>query len=366
VSVTASTPGLGARFLGLVFALLLGGALVVIAVPNASTSFARGFDLPWLAELTAELQTLTAKLPAFDLLVEWIALALAAYLGALLLISLRHWRPTLFLLGLATLVVATILLHLLAWTGFLAFHVARFAYVVFSAVSGFFAALLSPVTAFVGGIVRAVFGAMFGSWAWLAAIIAFAVVVWLAIRFGNDFFHFAGVVAGIVGVATGFVYLLSLVPESVWHNIVAVAVTVFLWLLWLFVVATVGQLFVDQLRGTVVAGSDARGVVMGAIAVGSALALLMLTGNAFDAYDFYPPAVATWAESAVRANTAPQFDAAVALVVIGLSALGVLSNLVHMRPSPEKRHLRQSLVYTIVGTVMGGFLAAVAKSTESR
>jgi hypothetical protein len=68
----------------------------------------------------------------------------------------------------------------------------------------------------------------------------------------------------------------------------------------------------------------------------------------------------------VQANTAPQFDAAVALFVVGLSVLGVLSNLFRMRPAPEKRHLRQSLIYTIVGTVMGGFLAAVARATDQR
>lgn len=366
MSVTANSPRLGARFLGLVFAMCVGAVLVVVALPAATTSFARGFDLPWLVDLAAELQELTGKLPEFGLLTEWIGLALVAYLGALLLVSVRHWRLSLFALGLATLVLATVLLHLLAWTGFVAYHVARFAYLVFSAVSGFLAGLLSPVTTFVRAAVDTVFGAMFGSWAWLAATIAFALVVALAIRFGNDFFRVAGVVAGILGLFAGAVHLLSLVPESVWQDILNVAVTVFLWLLWLFVVATVGQLFVDQLRGTMLAGSDARGVVLGAIAVGSALALLMLTGNAYGAYDFYPDVVATWAANAVQANTAPQFDAAVALFVIGLSVLGVLSNLFRMRPAPEKRHLRQSLIYTIVGTVMGGFLAAVARATDQR
>lgn len=142
--------------------------------------------------------------------------------------------------------------------------------------------------------------------------------------------------------------------------------TFLLWLLWFCVIAAVGQLFVDQLRGTMVAGSDARGVVLGAIAVGSAVALLMLTGNAFHAYDFYPPAVARWAESAVLPHTASKFDAAVVLLVIGLSVLGVLSNLFRMRPAPDKRHVRQPVVYTITGTVMGGFLSAVGRATEQR
>ena len=64
----------------------------------------------------------------------------------------------------ATLVLATILLHLLAWGGFVAVHVARFAHAVFSAVSGFFADLLSPVPSFVGALVMTVFDAAFGSW----------------------------------------------------------------------------------------------------------------------------------------------------------------------------------------------------------
>jgi hypothetical protein len=85
------------------------------------------------------------------------------------------------------------------------------------------------------------------------------------------------------------------------------------------VIAAVGQLFVDQLRGTMTTGS-----------------------------------------------TASKFDAAVVLLVIGLGVLGVLSNLLRMRPAPDKRRVRQSLVYTIVGTVMGGFLSAAARATGQR
>jgi hypothetical protein len=53
------------------------------------------------------------------------------------------------------------------------------------------------------------------------------------------------------------------------------------------------------------------GVIMGALSVGSALALLMLPGNAYGAYDFYPPSVAMWADATVRGANAPQFDGGV-------------------------------------------------------
>lgn len=357
-------PRLGVRFLGLVFALCVGGLLVVIGVPRGTASFARARDLPWLADLAGWFSTWTARLPEFPRLVDWVLLALVGYLGALFLVSLRHWRLSLFALGLGTLVLATVLLHLLAWLGFIAVHVAKFGLLVFGAVSGFFAYLLAPVKRLVGGVAHSVFGSLFGAWAWLPTTIAIAVIVLLTIRYGNKFLRWVGIAIGVVGVIIGLVYLAGLVPTSVWEDVLTVAVVVGLVLLWLLVVATVGQLFLDQLRGTMLAGSGNVGVVMGAIAVGSALAMLMLTGNAFDAYDFYPEGVAVWAHSAVLANSAPQFDAAVAVVVVGLSALGVLSNLFRMRPSPLVRHLGQSLVYTIVGTIVGGAMTAVANVTE--
>ncbi len=80
--------------------------------------------------------------------------------ATLLLVSLRHWRLRLFASGLATLVAATVLLHVLG-DGLLAFHVARFGYTtVFSAVAG----LLEPVATFVHDALNAVFDSMFGPW----------------------------------------------------------------------------------------------------------------------------------------------------------------------------------------------------------
>lgn len=100
---------------------------------------------------------------------------------------------------------------------------------------------------------------------------------------------------------------------------------------------------------------------MGALSVGSALALLMLLGNAYGAYDFYPDVVAAWADATVQGANAPQFDAAIALVVIGFSGLVVVTSLVHLRPEPTARALGQSLIYAIIGGVI-----ATAMSASSR
>jgi hypothetical protein len=141
----------------------------------------------------------------------------------------------------------------------------------------------------------------------------------------------------------------------------AIFTVVVLWLLWLLLLATIGQLFLDQLRGTVRAGSGQRGVIMGAISVGSVLALLMLLGNAYGAYDFYPDDVAAWADTTVRGVNAPQFDAPIALVLIGFSGLAVVTSLVHLRLAPTARAVGQSLIYAIIGGVIAASMSAASR-----
>jgi len=169
-------------------------------------------------------------------------------------------------------------------------------------------------------------------------------------------------IAVVMAVITGIALLVGLVPESVGPVVASVFRVVVSTLVVALVLATVGQLFVDQLRSTMLAGSDRLGVLMGAIAVGSTLALLMLVGNVYGVYDLYPDAVAQWAQTSVRSND-PRFDATVTLAVVALCAFGVLRNLGRMRPSPDRAMLGRSLIYTIMGVIAAGAIAAVEKGT---
>jgi hypothetical protein len=315
------------------------------------------WDQPWLGEVAAELKTLTSQLPEFSLILEWIEFALAGYVAALLLLAVRHRQPGLFGWGLATLVLAAASLHLFAWCGFIGYHVARFFIMIFRAVAGFFRSLVTPVLDFVVFVTS-------GEVGWVVLIILVGLFIWLTVRFGAGFLKGFGFVVGMIalfgGITVGAGYLLRMIPSTFWETVLTAVVVVLLWLFWLLLLATVGQLFLDQLRGTVQAGSGRRGVIMGAISVGSALALLMLLGNAYGMYDYYPPDVAVWADATVLGvgANAPQFDAAIALVVIGFSALAVLTGLARLRLEPTRRALGQSLVYTFVGGVIAMMMSA--------
>ncbi|MFC7613781.1 hypothetical protein ACFQV2_09550 [Actinokineospora soli] len=206
-----------------------------------------------------------------------------------------------------------------------------------------------------------------GALAWVGAVVALAVVLGLAFRLGGELLRIAVLVA--VAVAVGFAALagigalLGLVPGAFWESVRSVAGAVVAVVLGAFVLATVGRLFLDQLRSGAHAGSGRTGVVMGAVAVGSTLALLMLVGNLFAVYDLYPDSIATWARATVLSD-APKFDAAMTLVVVGLCGIGVLRNLSRMRPEPDPLTFRRSLVYTVMGMITAGAIAALDKATS--
>src|SRR5262245_53928180 len=118
--------GLGARFAGLIFAIFVGGALVAVGLPQKAKSLAAAWDQPWLSDVTRQLASWVTELPEFSRLLEWIVLALGGYAGALVLLALRHRKPGLFGWGFAAFTLSAISLHVLAWLGLVAYHIARF------------------------------------------------------------------------------------------------------------------------------------------------------------------------------------------------------------------------------------------------
>jgi hypothetical protein len=332
--------------------------LFTVGLPKKATSLATEWGQPWFGDIAGQLTALTDRLPEFSLLLEWIGFALAGYVGALLLLALRHRQFGLFGWGFATFALAAMSLHVFAWFGLIAYHVARFFLLIFGMVSDFFRWLSTPVVNFVVFVASGEIG-------WLALAGIVGVLIWLTVRFGVAFLRGFGIAVGLIALFVGIIigggYLLRMVPDTFWVTVLTVVTLVVLWLFWLLLLATLGQLFLDQLRGAVRAGSGQQGAIMGALSVGSALALLMLLGNAYSAYDFYPDSVAAWAVDTVLGANAPQFDAAIALVVIGFSGLAVLTSLVHLRPAPIARTLGHSLIYTLIGGVIATVMSASSR-----
>ncbi|WIX92121.1 hypothetical protein [Amycolatopsis sp. DG1A-15b] len=344
---------LGKHLGRLVFALAVGAVFLVASLPKRTDALSRSEDWAWLAEPAGASKWLDTTLAGLPDLLVWLGYALLAYLGALLLISLRHWKPGLFLIGVVVTAGTAALPHLLGYVGFVVFHVGAFVVFVFAAVFGFFGDLAHAVLNFLHFV--------FTSW-WSvvpAIIVVGVLVLWrrAAKQWVKPALIGLGLLAGAVVVFGGLGLLLRLIPESFWATVATVVGLLLVGL----AVATVGQLFVDQLRSTVIAGSGRRGVVMGAIAVGSALAMLMLIGNILDAYSWYPDAMAAWLHVHLQNDGAPNLDISIALVVVSLSALGVISNLGRLKPEPDLAEFRRSIVYAIVGGIAAMAIASVAK-----
>jgi hypothetical protein len=369
--VETRSVGIGRLVKGLLLTFVVGVAFVIASLPDGTALLARHDRWTWLAgpaEISAKLK---AVLPPVTSLLQWINYALVAYAVALLLVSMRHARVGLVGWGIGVLVGSACLLHVLAWLGVIVFAVGGFIVDIFTAVMGFLVGIFSwlgeqlrdaLVLPFVG-----LFKPFLGALAWAGALLALAAVLGGVYLFGAKWARTAAVVtawvAVAVGVLTGLGWLFGLVPTQFWHSAGAVIGWIFMALVAWFVLATVGQLVLDQLTSSKHAGSGRLGVVMGAIAIGSTLAMLMLVGNIYDVYDLYPSTVAGWARETVLSD-APKFDSAMALVVISLCAIGVLRNLSQMRPEPDLLEFRRSLIYTVMGMITAGAISALDKATS--
>jgi hypothetical protein len=371
VTTATASVGFGARLKRSFVALVVGVAFVIASVPNGTSSLARREGWTWLSGPAQASKGLEALLPPVPSLLQWITYALMAYAGALLLVSLRHLRPGLIGWGLGILVGSACLLHLLAWVGVVIFAVGRFLARLFAVVAEFVVGIIAWIAEKVsGGLVKpfvGLFEPVMGSWAWAGALGTVVLLLGGFYLFGSEGIRTAVAVAFwfavLVAFLVGFGWLIGLVPAVFWTTAGAVAAWVFLVLVVLLALVTVGALVIDQLLSSKHAGSGRIGVVMGAIAIGSTLAMLMLVGNLHDVYDLYPQAIENWARAMVLSND-PKFDASMTLVVISLCAAGVLSNLFRMRPEPDLFEFRRSLVYTIMGMVTAGAIAALGKATS--
>ncbi|WP_410600802.1 hypothetical protein [Amycolatopsis sp. lyj-90] len=333
--------------------MIVGAAFLIASLPKRTGELSQTENWDWLAAPASASKWLETTLSGLPDLLTWLGYALLAYLGALLVISLRHWKPGLFLIGVLVAAGTATLPHLLSYVGFVVFHVGAFLADVFIAVAGFFSDVARDVLEFL------VF--VFTSWWWLvpAIILAGLLVLWRPAGKNRvkPTLIALGYLAGAIVVFGGLGLLFGLIPQSFW---VMVGKVLSLLLVGL-AVATVGQLFVDQLQGTMIAGSGRRGVVMGALAVGSALAMLMLIGNILDAYSWYPDAMAAWLRVHLQNDGVPNLDISIALLIVSLSALGVISNLARLKPEPDLAKFKRSIIYAIVGGIAALAIASIAK-----
>jgi hypothetical protein len=359
---THTRRGIGAAIWSLVFGLIVGAGYVILSLPDGMTRLSAREGWTWLAKPAHWSSTINDGLPGFADMQRLILYALLAYGGALLILSLRHGQPGLIGMGLITLTAATCVLHVIAWIGFIGFYVGYFIVWILGVVFGFLANIIRNVALFLYEHVFSLLQPLFvGQLSWVGIGAVVLLLVLLTYKFGTGFLK--GLALWVAGVAAlmAFAFLFAWIFKFV----APVIVYIIAGGLALVALVTIGQLFVDQIKSTMLAGSGRRGVVMGAIAIGSTFALLLLMGNVYGLYSLYPPAFTHFADQWIKSKSTPGFDAIVAFCITALCALGVVRSLVRMRPEPSLAEFGRSMIYTVLGMIFGGTLAAVSHQTES-
>jgi hypothetical protein len=146
--------------------------------------------------------------------------------------------------------------------------------------------------------------------------------------------------------------------------IVALIAKLLLGALLIVAVATVGQLLLDQINGALSAGRRRYGVIIGAVAIGSSIAVLLFISNLYGVTGWLPSQVTEFATHYLH-QPAPLLDAVIALAVVALSVVGVWRNMPAMGQEPTLAEFGKSMVYVIAGICVTGALGAIAGQTES-
>jgi SH3 domain-containing protein len=375
----------------LVVSTLLGAAYLCLSLPKGvnAVGTARGWN--WLASI-GELglrfnDTLAAELPAFPTLLRYLFLITGAYLVSLLLLAIRHQQMPLFVAGAVTLGLSTAMFHLVAWIGFIVVKVLMGVAWVFGVIGRFFAWLITTIGGFIIRVIVAismwiyeVLHGLFGAYWWVILLcVAIAGVAYVARKSGNlvEALKAIGAVLGLLLLAG----LVAWVARWIWQFIGpwvlklleyvgAFFLFLFTWIFKLMIllgallsVAFIGQLLLDQIQGALSAGRRRGGVILGALAIGSSIAILMLVSNVYQLATWLPAVAGTFALQWLHQAT-PLLDCLIALAMVALSIVGVWTNIVTLGEEPTAGEFGRSAVYSILGVFVAGAVVAVGTQTE--
>jgi hypothetical protein len=372
--------------------LVIGTFYVGLTLPKALITVGKAHE--WLTVATlgeqslAFNQRLSGGLPQFPTLMQFVFWGVLAYLGSLLLLAVRHGKLDLFGWGSVTLALSIAILHLFAWGGFFVAKIVIFVLWLFGTIGGFFGWLFGTILGFISklvmllvmGIYDLLVSMLGGLWWLVPAILAIAVMAFLLKSQGNARDTLKTIVHVLLFVAGGGAVFWLLrwlwqwigdwvitALEAVGSFLVFIG-TLFLRLLAglaiLVAVATIGQLFLDQIQGALSAGRRRRGVIIGAIAIGSSIAILLFVSNIYGVCSWLPSPVTEFAAKYLH-QPAPLLDALIAIGIVSLSVVGIWRNVPVLGEEPTMQQFGKSLVYSILGVVLAGALVGVAGQTES-
>jgi hypothetical protein len=380
----------------LVGGLLIGAAFIAFSIPHALVQFGVILGWPWLSAIGSTSggilddvagATDGARYLSFGYMWSVLLVGLAVYLAALALLSLRHQRFDLFLAGGVSLGVGTAILNILAWVVYLiallfiviAIIVAwifSIIGIIFHAIFSFLAFLWSYVAQFfefIWGLLLAFWVFLISSPWWIAAaLVVLAALIFFAVRFREEFLGFLVFIfwtAVIVG-AVFLIRWLIIILAPLWAFLARIFAAIFQFLgiifrflftaivflitvfLVGFVIYGIGAWVMDLFRGAWKSGNERRGVIIGALAIGSALAILLLETNLYhtNGFPFYPLqalGIVTYFHV-----VSPIFDVIMALLVITVSVLGILRNLGQLQEEPTWTEFQSAMVMAALGVII--------------
>ncbi|MEV1121980.1 hypothetical protein AB0I91_43580 [Actinosynnema sp. NPDC049800] len=252
---------------------------------------------------------------------------------------MRHHEPAFAVVALLTAPLAAAGLHAVAWVG------AAVHWVVRTIGPWFFAA-----SDWVRG---------WDWWVW-GLLVAIAVLSGIATFWDEPVFVF---VLGVVGLTVAWTALgigLCLLLVGLVFEI-----PFLIFLSALGALYALGQLVLDQLIGTAKAGCGRRGVLLGALGVGTSWSMLMVVGNVGGSHALYPQVARDWVANTLMGNNPPQFDAFMALVVVAGSALSVLTNVYRMREEPTRQQFMRAAVFSLYSMAFAMVIASIGHRSET-
>lgn len=363
-------------FANIILSLLLGVAYLELTLPHTTLHLAtdRGWNsVAAVAQWSVGVNDrLAAAVPSFPDLLLYILYGVFVYAGCLLLLALRYGHLDFFGWGIGTLMISTAVFHLIAWGGFVVVKLWGVSRLVFAWIGGAFIWLLTLAVAVIVYIVEVLMRLLGGYW-WVAAVLLLGLLLIVAAKRGSEVLQAVLAIAAVILASLGIGFVLRflgrfLEPVLIWianafRYLFHLIGLLFLGLGVLLAIATVGQLLLDQFRSALTAGKRRIGVIIGSMAIGTSLAIVLVISNSYGVNGAFPSPVANTVAGYVH-HTAPLLDALITLALLALSVISVLRNVASLGEEPRFEEFARSLVYAFVGVFVAGAITAIAAGTE--
>jgi hypothetical protein len=378
------------------FGLILGSVFIVFSFPNGVTSLGNLLGWPLMRNIGMRVGSLldgfflgtsgsTQQMARFNNLWLTLGIALLVYLVALTSLSLRHGRFDLFglgslffFIGAACLQIITWIIYLIGWVLYIVFFIVGWIFRILGYIVSFLFHIIGFLVGGIWWLLLKITGFLLGSGWWLFALLLIVIVGYLAVRYRTRVIK---PILWILGISGAIYLLIKLFPflqriskaigqflapvlafiRHAFAVIFPILILLCKGLLALFVIYGAGALLIDQFKGAWKSGNGRRGVILGALSIGTSLALVLLETNfgSFVRFPFFPPGLSDPINMIYQRF--PIFDIMITLLVVIISIVGILRNLAKLRRGPGWREFQMAMVITTPLAIMVGILMLIVQ-----